>query len=131
MISCAVKQIAYKRVQGPWGGATISADGFMVPDGADAYAVAISPTVSVFENSTFATFVRAFDAVMADMSDTNYIGVFHDDVKKTIDFNVVAVVDTRAEVDALYAAGVPMPGGAYHFATGDGYWPQGKPSEYA
>jgi len=131
MISCAIKQIAYKRVQGPWGGATISADGFMVPDGADAYAVAISPTVSVFENSSFPTFVRAFDAVMADMSDTNYIGVFHDDVKKTIDFNVVAVVDTRAEVDALYAAGVPMPGGAYNFATGDGYWPQGKPSEYA
>lgn len=130
MISCAVKQIAYKRVQSPWGGATISHDGFMVPDGADAYAVATSPTVSVFENASFATFAAAFDAVMADMGEADYVGVFHDTVKRTIDINVVTVVDTRAEVDALYASGVPMPGGAYHFATGDGYWPQGRPSEY-
>jgi hypothetical protein len=131
MIECAIKQIAYKRVQGPWGGATISADGFMVPDGADAYAVAISPTVSVFETASFLTFVAAFNAVMTGMGDNDYIGVFHDDVKRTIDFNVVTVVSTTAEVDALYAAGVQMPGGAYHSATGNGYWPQGTPSEYA
>jgi hypothetical protein len=131
MISCAIKQIAYRRAQKMWGGATISADGFMVPDGIDAYAVAISPTVSVFESASFATFAAAFDAVMADMGDDDYIGVFHDEATGTIEINRVAVVNTRAEVDALYAAGNPMPGGAYHFATGDGYWPQGRPSEYA
>jgi hypothetical protein len=103
----------------------------MVPDGADAYAVAISGTLSIHENASFATFVAAFDMIMADMGEADYVGVFHDDVKLTIDFNVVAVVDSTDEVDALYAAGNPVTGGAYYFATGDGYWPQGTPSEYA
>jgi hypothetical protein len=131
MISCAIKQIAYRRAQKMWGGATISADGFMVPDGADAYAVAISPTVSISEDAGLVAFIAAFDSVMADMRDVDYIGVFHDESTGTIEFNRVVVVDTRAEVDALYAAGNPITGGAYHFATGDGYWPQGRPSEYA
>jgi hypothetical protein len=130
MIGCAIKQIAYKRAQGSWGGATIRHDGYMVPDGTDAYAVAVSPTVSVFENASFATFAAAFDGVMANIGTGYYIGVFHDNVKRTIDFNMVTVVDSTDEVDALYAAGNPVTGGAYHFASGDGYWPQGTPSEY-
>jgi hypothetical protein len=131
MISCAIKQIAYKRVQKSWGGATIRQDGYMVPDGTDAYAVSVSPTVSIPESASFLTFVAAFNGVMSKIDTGYYIGVFHDNVKRTIDFNMVTVVDTTAEVDALYAAGNPIQGGAYHFATGDGYWPQGTPSEYA
>jgi hypothetical protein len=131
MISCAMKQIAYRRANEPWGGATIRHDGFMVDNRADAYAVAISPTTSIHESASFDLFVSAFDSVLADMGDATYIGVFHDNAKSTIDFNLVTVVSTRDEVDALYAAGHPMPGGAYHFATGDGYYPQGRPSQYA
>jgi phage tail tube protein FII len=131
MISCEIKQIAYKRIQESWGGATIRHDGFMVTDKTDTYAVAVSPTVSIHENSSFATFAAAFDGVMANIECGYYIGVFHDDVKRTIDFNMVTVVNSTDEVDALYAAGNPITGGAYHFATGNGYWPQGTPSEYA
>jgi hypothetical protein len=130
MISCAVKQIAYRRAQESWGGATIRQDGYMVPDGTDAYAVAVSPTVSIHENASFGSFAAAFDGIMASVGCGYYIGVFHDSVKRTIDFNMVTVVDSTDEVDALYSAGNPIQGGAYHFATGDGYWPQGTPSEY-
>jgi hypothetical protein len=137
MITCAMKQIAYRRANEPWGGATIRHDGFMVADKADAYAVAVGPTTSVFEDASYHTFAAAFDAVVAGIDNSapkrgnaNYIGVFHDDAKHTIDFNLVAVVDSTDEVDALYAAGNPIPGGAYHFATGDGYWPQGTPEMY-
>jgi hypothetical protein len=131
MIGNTVKQIAYHKVQESWGGATIRRDGFMVADKADAYAVSVSGTVSIHENSSFATFAAAFDGVMTNVGVGYYIGVFHDDVKRTIDFNMVTVVDSTDEVDALYAAGNPVTGGAYHFATGNGYWPQGTPSEYA
>lgn len=130
MISCAIKQIAFKRCQESWGGATIRQDGYMVPDGADAYAVAVGPTHSIHENASFATFAAAFDGIAASVDTGYFVGVFHDDVKGTIDFNMVTVVESTEEVDALYAAGNPVKGGAYHFASGDGYWPQGTPSEY-
>lgn len=124
----------YALARESWGGATVcQRDGTLVADGIDAYAVSLTDgrTMTVPEDSTYAQFVSAYDQARAAFRDCPYIGIFHDDVKRVIEFDGVAVLASRAEVDALHAAGHPVAGGAYHFATGEGYWPAGRPAEYA
>jgi hypothetical protein len=124
-------QQLYRAVRQPWGGATVDlVAGGTVPDGTDAYAVTVTGTRSIPEDATYAQFVAAYDQARAAFAAAPFLGVFHDDVKGTIDFNGAVVVATTAEVDALHAAGHPVDGGAYHFATGNGYWPQGTPAAY-
>ena len=51
-----------------------------------------------------------------------YLGVFHDDENNRIDIDPVAVVDSLGLVDRVGAYTRAI-GGAYHFASGDGFWP--------
>ncbi len=122
----------YEKVQQSWGGSTINqTTGAQVPDGADKYAVTTTETISIDQNASYADFKAAYQQSQSQFgSRAPYIGVFHDDVKGTIDFNGTQVVGSKAAVDALYNAGNPVSGGAYHFASGNGYWPQGTPSQY-
>ena len=122
----------YDKVQESWGGDTINQKtGKSVPPKLDAYAVPLTETESISDDASFDQFAKAFAKAQQDFADEPYIGIFHDDVKGTIDFNGATVVKTQEDVDALYEAGNPIPGGAYHFKTGNGYWPQGKPKAYA
>lgn len=133
-ISCATKQIAFKRCQANWGGATLNVrtEEFVAND-YDGYAYAISDTVSVCDRVTFAEFASTLDKVVnawLEDGDVSYIGFFHDNTKGTIDINVAFVVDSKSKVDEAFDMGIKMLGGAYHFLTGNGYWPQGRPEEY-
>lgn len=122
----------YNEMQKSWGGATVNQDtGAWVPQGLDAYAVATTDTMSIDENASYSQFAKAYGQAQSQFGSSPYIGVFHDDVKHTIDFNGATVVNSKAAVDALYKAGNPVSGGAYHFKTGNGYWPQGTPKKYA
>jgi len=132
MITCAVRQIAFKRSRASWGGATISvASNQFVPSDATGYVFATGPTIEIPEDAGYTEFCEAFAKLEANYPDAEYFGVFHDNRKGTVDFNPVMFVRTRAEVDAAYADGVEMPGGAYELHTGRGYWPEGRPAQYA
>ena len=101
-----------------------------MPDGTDAYAVSLRPagmtSVSIPEHATFSEFEHAFTVALIRYGVSPYLGIWHDSDAGVIEFDPVDVVGTRAEVDALGAI-YPVAGGAYNFATGDGYYPNGPP----
>ena len=132
MITATAEQIAYERCRASWGGATlcVTTDQF-VADDAIGYVFATGDTIEIPENSDYFEFRGACTKLAANNPDAEYFGFFHDDAKGTIDLNPVNYVKTRAEVDDAYANGNPIDGGAYELATGDGYWPQGRPDLYA
>lgn len=125
---------AFIATNASWGGYTIHWASFRsVAPYCDAYAVTVKEideeTISIPADADFNIFERACMKACATFN-ASYLGVFHDDVKGTIDFDPVEVVATMAEVDKL-ALDHNVVGGAYHFATGNGYWPQGRPVSYA
>lgn len=127
-----IKTRAWKEVQKSWGGVTVdSHNGGFVPDGADEFAMSVKPgsmhSVSVPENATEAEFDAAMDSALAKFRPVlerkgYHLGVFHDDDSHRIDMDPVAVVGSPYEVEAIGAYAHSI-GGAYHFATGDGYFP--------
>ena len=122
---------AYAETRKPWGGTTFQWSSYRtVLDGSDAYAVSVKPegqhSVAVARDADYATFEAAFMHA-ATVFGGSYIGVFRDeDLDGEIHFDPVEVVATTAEVDEI-AKTHPVVGGAYHFATGNGYWPQNSP----
>jgi hypothetical protein len=127
-----LKASTFSEVQKPWGGATIdSHTGKPLQSDADAYAISVKPagleTISVPEAASRPTFDRAMDRgkeafrVMLEPRQS-YLGVFHDDDNHRIDIDPVVVVSTPHEVEAIGAYTHAI-GGAYHFKTGDGYFP--------
>lgn len=131
MITCATEQIVFHRCQKSWGGATVMANnGQLLPEGITGYVFSVGPTLSIPEDADYFQFRGACAQLQEFNPDAVYFGFFHDNAKGTIDLNPVMYVKTRAEVDAAYTAGHAMPGGAYELATGDGYWPQGRPDAY-
>lgn len=119
----------------PWGGVTYKRDGGTIDVRDDSaiggevrcaqgnYAVAIRPRgadpVSVSFDDT--SFDALTDALRTFTTRAPFIGVFRDELKRTIDVDPVAIVQTRREADALgvYCGST---GGAYCFANGLGYW---------
>ena len=128
----ALQAGAYAQLQLPWGGLTVSLSTLQaVPDGIDAYAVSLRPagmtSVRIPEDATQAEFELAFTVALIRYGPAPYLGMWHDDEHHVIEFDPVDVVATRGEVDALGAL-YPVAGGAYHFLTGLGYWPNGQQS---
>lgn len=127
-----IKKRAYAEVQESWGGTTVDPrTGEPLPQGADKYAMSIKPaglhTVSVPEHASPEEFSAAMDAAKARFGSElakggSYLGVFHDDDNSRIDIDPVTVLDTQGEVESVGAYTHAI-GGAYHFATGNGYWP--------
>jgi ParB-like nuclease domain len=128
----AVKESAWAEVQKSWGGATISAQtGQPLPQGADRYALTVRPQgmtdISVPETASKDEFYAAMDRALAEYRSQlelgqRYLGVFHDDDLHRIDIDPVLVVNTPHEVETIGAYTRAI-GGAYHFKSGDGYWP--------
>jgi hypothetical protein len=126
------KTETFAKVKEPWGGATINSHtAEPLPDGADKYAISVKPahmhTVSVPEGATYDEFSAAMDHAKelfrpALERRSFYLGIFHDDENNRIDIDPVAVVDTPDEVETVGAYTRAI-GGAYHFKTGNGYWP--------
>ncbi len=113
-----------------WGGATIQlSTNQFVPDGIDAYALTVKEngqkTIEIPASADFSFFSAAFLDAMLAFSDAEYLGIFYDYLKGVIEFDPVIVVKTKAEVNEL-SKRYPVTGGAYHFLTGKGYWPDRK-----
>lgn len=143
-----IKSRAYETTREPWGGATINAHTgtFMGDTGADVAAKTAASEGKGFGTDRYALTVRKpgqeeisvpptahrehFDDAM-DRARSAYpqlanrahhLGVFHDADKGSIDIDPVLVVRTPAEVEKVGAATRAV-GGAYHFASGNGYFP--------
>jgi hypothetical protein len=118
----------YDTVTRPWGGATIDMRaGDIVDITGEGYAFSAKPTgvntLSIPETASFEEFRSAwFEALDMFAGMADYLGIFHNDNKGTIDFDPTIVVKTRAEVDQ-YAKIFPILDGAYEFHTGNGYYP--------
>lgn len=131
-----VKARAYAEAQKPWGGATVDPrTGRALPQGADKYAMSIKPagldTTSVSEHASAAEFGQAMDIAKAKYARQlakggSYLGIFHDDDLNRIDIDPVTVLDNLNEVETI-GAYTHAVGGAYHFASGDGFWPPHVP----
>jgi hypothetical protein len=128
----SLKRSTYDEVRKSWGGATIDAHtGVPLLSDADRFALSVKPPgvapVSVPETASREVFDDAmerarttFRTLLEDQS--SHLGVFHDDDNHRIDIDPVVVVDTPDEVEAIGAYTHAI-GGAYHFKTGDGYFP--------
>ena len=126
-----IKAKTFVEVQQPWGGATIDAHtGEELPQGADKFALTVKPqgmqTVSIPEDASEAEFSAAMDRAKTAFGSelvkgSRNLGIFHDDDNHRIDIDPVLVVD-REDVEPVGAYTHAI-GGAYHFQSGDGYWP--------
>lgn len=129
---------AYASVQHPWGGMTINPE-----TGRD---IRLATSSGIRREGPFALSVKnpdqhtieipinapqtVFNKAMADAVKAfpqltgrdHYLGVFRDEDKGTIDFDPVAIVDTKLQAEALGAYTNAI-GGAYDYATGDGVPP--------
>lgn len=127
-----IKRDAFAEVQKSWGGATIdSHTGQPLASDADRFALTVKEgtqhTFSVAEKATFAQFAKAMDKAKREFRDqlarsNAFLGVFHDDDNHRIDIDPVVVVDTPEEVERI-GAHTHAVGGAFHFKTGDGFFP--------
>jgi hypothetical protein len=128
----SVKANAYREVQKSWGGATINSHtGVPLSSTANRFALSVKPaglkTISVPETATRQQFDAAMDNAKQQFRpqlevQRAHLGVFHDDDNNRIDMDPVVVVDTPHEVETIGAYTHAI-GGAYHFQSGDGYFP--------
>jgi hypothetical protein len=127
-----IKSDSYAEARKPWGGATIdSHTGVPLASDADKYAISVKPkgmdTVSVPETASHDEFSAAMDRALAQFRpvlerQSFHLGVFHDDEHQRIDIDPVAIVDSLPLVEQVGAYTRAI-GGAYHFKSGDGFWP--------
>lgn len=127
-----IKRDTYGEVQKSWGGATVDAHtGIPLLSSADRYALSVKPehlnSVSVSERASEVEFSQAMDQAKEQFREIlenqgSHLGIFHDDENHRIDIDPVVVVDTLDEVEAIGAYTHAI-GGAYHFKSGDGFWP--------
>jgi hypothetical protein len=132
-----IKTRIYAEVRKPWGGATVDPrTGKDLPQGADKYAMSIKPsgldTTSIGEHASAREFGEAMDVAKAKYGNQlakggSYLGIFHDDDLGRIDIDPVTVLDSLQEVETI-GAWTHAIGGAYGFASGDGFWPPHVPS---
>lgn len=127
-----VKDNAFSEVQKPWGGATVNArSGRTLRQGSNRYAVTVKPpgtnTVSVPENVSREQFHTAMDSARQSFHPTlnmrgGHLGVFRDNDEGRIDIDPAVVVRRTKSVEQIGAATRNI-GGAYHFKSGNGYFP--------
>lgn len=126
-----VKTKAYHATRKSWGGQTINPATGNPVSPAKGYSISIrnpgQPTVAVAPDASRLEFNQAMDKAKADFAEQlagskTYLGVFKDDDNNVIDIDPVTIVETPEEVDSL-GAYTHAVGGAYDFATGDGYFP--------
>lgn len=128
----ALKASSYAEVQKSWGGATINPHtGVALESDADRYALSVKPagmdSISIPETASREQFDAAMDEARESfgpvlVNEGSHLGIFHDDEHNRIDIDPVVVVDSLDEVEAIGAYTHAI-GGAYHFKSGDGFWP--------
>jgi hypothetical protein len=112
------------RLREPWGGVTLNQQRQLV-EPTDGYAVTVNPGRPILLPMWTSTAQLAISWSLARMAwPDGMIGIFHDDDRDDIEIDPIVIVATRTEVDRL-ALDFPAvrEGGAYEFATGNGYFP--------
>lgn len=126
-----VKADAYQASREPWGGRTINARGKAVNPKANVYAITArhpdQKVISVPLDAPQEHFNAAMDHARNTYSSQlashgGHLGVFHDADEGRIDIDPVHIVNSRQKVDQVGAATRAV-GGAYHFRSGNGFWP--------
>ena len=143
-----IKQRAYETSREPWGGATINSHtGTFIGDtgndvarktageqgmGTETNRYGITnkragqDSISIKPNANQKEFGAAMDEARTRFPQIanrgGHLGVFHDADKGTIDIDPVQVVRTKRDVEAV-GAYTRAVGGAYHFKSGNGYFP--------
>lgn len=128
----AIIDKAFRDTREPWGGITVDAHSgeYVAPD-ADKYAltardeghssVTVSPDASIRE--FYAAMFAAREQFADELARKDYhLGVFHDQDTGQIEIDPVIVTSdlkTAQEIGAFTRA----LGGAFHFKSGDGFWP--------
>lgn len=143
----SIKEDAWAATREDWGGVTIDThSGNHVPANADQYALTIrepgQASVTVPANASREELDAAIDEAVDRFSEQfgrrhSHIGVFRDADTGKIEIDPVAVLDDLEDVEAI-GAYTRATGGAYHFKSGNGYWPpfvprnadEGKPREF-
>lgn len=128
----AIKEHAYKATREPWGGATYNTrTGQPIKTDADVYAMTVRPhndhPVSVHPDASHEEFHAAMDHAREKYGEHlanrgHHLGVFHDADQKRIDIDPVVLLDNPKQVEEI-GAHTHAVGGAYHFKSGDGFWP--------
>jgi len=123
---------AYAASREPWGGVTVdSHTGEHVDPKADAYALSIRKpgvdSVSVSPTASREEFDNAMDEARQRFAHElefagAHLGVFHDADLNRIDIDPVLVTPSLEDVHDIGAYTRAL-GGAYHFKSGDGFWP--------
>lgn len=123
---------AFDETRKPWGGVTFDAHtGKEVTHNADAYALTVRPvgmdSVTVKPDASGMEFLRAMNDAREKYKDIlsragHHLGVFHDADKNIIDIDPVLIVYSLKDAEEI-GAFTHATGGAYHFKSGDGFWP--------
>lgn len=123
---------AYAATREPWGGVTVdSHTGEHVPVNADKYALTVRKdgveSVTVAPTASREDFDTAMDTARTKFAHElsfpgAHLGVFHDADLDRIDIDPVLVTPSLADVHDI-GAFTRATGGAYHFKSGDGFWP--------
>jgi hypothetical protein len=123
---------AYDSTREEWGGTTVHArTGKPLGTKGNQYALTVRDpgmeSVTVSPDAPKEKFAGAMDHARSQYADIltrkdHHLGVFHDADKGTIDIDPVLVVKNRKDVEDI-GAYTGATGGAYHFKSGNGYWP--------
>jgi hypothetical protein len=123
---------AYEASREEWGGTTVhSRTGKPLGTKGNQYALTVRDpgmeSVSVKPDAPKEQFAGAMEEARSRYSSIlsrkdHHLGVFHDADKGSIDIDPVVVVKNRRDVEDI-GAYTRATGGAYHFKSGDGFWP--------
>lgn len=127
-----VKDQAWNDTREVWGGSTVDGrTGKFLRGDEDLYALTIKPpgveSVRIPSSATRQEFDAAMDTAAERFGqqltyEGSHLGVFHDGDLGSIDIDPVTVVSKHSDVEEIGAYSHSV-GGAYHFKSGDGYWP--------
>lgn len=122
---------AYEASREAWGGGTYGAlDGERVADDLDAYALTVRESgqeeFKIPAAAGFRVFAEAMNTARALYAEIltwegAHLGVFHDAESGMIDIDPVYITPSLTEAEAV-GAFTHATGGAYHFASGNGFW---------
>lgn len=128
----SLKDQAWEATKTTWGGVTIDAHtGEILDSKADVYAITVKApgqeSVSVPLNASPEQFKAAMDEARKRFAEQlamegGHLGTFNDPEAGRIDIDPILVVESDDEVEAIGAYTHAI-GGAYHFATGNAYFP--------
>jgi hypothetical protein len=128
----SVVATAHEASREPWGGVTVNPrSGKPISTSGNKYAItAREPgmdTVSVEPSAPPEEFRGAMGEARQRYGEilsrkNHHLGVFHDADKGAIDIDPVVIVNNRKDVEEI-GAHTRAVGGAYHFKSGNGFWP--------